>query len=400
MNWLKTIVEQHAEYESPIMFWWWSAITAISAVVKDNVWINRGGLFDLYPNIYTILYADSGLKKGPPISMAKQLVKEVGNTKIISGRSSIQGILSHLARSESKPGGMIEKKSAGFICASELSSSLVRDEAALDILTDLYDRIYHGGGYDSILKQESFTLVDPTVSLLGGINEAHADALFSSKDIKGGYIGRSFIIHESKRNKRNSLINKPEFIPNYKESAKYLKELSVVRGPFEDLENTPVGELFHNWYNEFIDKIEEQKIKDPTGTLNRFSESVMKVAMLISLADSPNKIISIEHMREAIDKCETLIGNVRKTTMSSGRDAHAQEKALVINELITREAHTISRQQLNKKYYMHASATDWDDIMRQLEIAGSIEIQHSGVNILYIMPDEIVEEWRSHLRGK
>jgi hypothetical protein len=141
MDWLDTILEEHKEYESPTNFWYWSALTAISAVMKDNVWINRGGLFNLYPNIYTILYADSGLKKGPPISMARQLVKMVGNTKIISGRSSVQGIIKELASAETQPGGQINLKAHGFICASELSAALVEDKAALDILTDLYDRI-------------------------------------------------------------------------------------------------------------------------------------------------------------------------------------------------------------------------------------------------------------------
>jgi hypothetical protein len=64
MDWLDTILAEHKEYESPTNFWYWGALTAVSAVMKDSVWIDRGGLFDLYPNIYTIFYADSGLKKG------------------------------------------------------------------------------------------------------------------------------------------------------------------------------------------------------------------------------------------------------------------------------------------------------------------------------------------------
>jgi hypothetical protein len=92
MNWLSQLSEQHQELESPKSFWYWSAIAALSAVVKDQVWLDRQ-IFKTYPNIYVMLHADSGLKKGPPISMAKQLVSPVKNTRIISGRSSIQGIL-------------------------------------------------------------------------------------------------------------------------------------------------------------------------------------------------------------------------------------------------------------------------------------------------------------------
>ena len=76
MTWLEKLLSQHSELESPMNFWLWGGLAAISAVVKDNVWMDRQ-IYNLYPNIYVMYHAESGLKKGPPISMAKQLVKAV-----------------------------------------------------------------------------------------------------------------------------------------------------------------------------------------------------------------------------------------------------------------------------------------------------------------------------------
>src|SRR5215203_6897148 len=154
-NWLTELVNQHKELESPESFWRWSAIAAISAVVKDQVWLDRQ-IFNLYPNIYVMLHADSGLKKGPPVSMARQLVKAVNNTRIIAGRSSIQGILKDLGTGYTMPDGKIMMKAVAFICSSELSSSIVGDPVATKILTDLYDRQYNVGEWRSLLKMESF----------------------------------------------------------------------------------------------------------------------------------------------------------------------------------------------------------------------------------------------------
>jgi hypothetical protein len=95
MNWIDQIVHQHEEFESPLSFWRWAAIAAISATVKDSIWLDRG-IYKLYPNIFVMFHAESGLKKGPPVSMASRLVSTVNNTRIISGRSSIQGILKEL----------------------------------------------------------------------------------------------------------------------------------------------------------------------------------------------------------------------------------------------------------------------------------------------------------------
>src|SRR5688572_17591509 len=111
MSWIDEVLKSHEEVETPQSFYFWSGLCAISAVLKDNVFINRGGAYILYPNIYVILHADSGLKKGPAINLAKDLVKRTGNTKLVSGRSSIQGILKKLGTGQSQPGGKVEQKS-------------------------------------------------------------------------------------------------------------------------------------------------------------------------------------------------------------------------------------------------------------------------------------------------
>lgn len=399
MSWLLELVEQHKELESPTSFWWWSAITAVSAVVKDNVWITRQ-IFNQYPNIYVMLYADSGLKKGPPINMAKKLVRMVNNTRIISGRSSIQGIMKEMGTAYTAPGGIVFSKATAFICSSELSASIVEDKAALDILTDLYDRSYNEDEYRSLLKMEQFSLKDATITLLGGINEAHAEALFVKKDLQGGYFARTFIIHESKRANINSLVYDLTNPPNYVASGNYLKELAKLKGPFLPLSQCAAGKLYNDWYMDFINNIETQKIKDPTGTLNRFGDSVIKVAMLISLATKPELVIEEAAMIEAINKCEQLIGNARKATMGSGRSQWTQQKALVIEELITRDNHMISRVQLNRKYWMHAQSTEWDEIIVSLEAAGIVTIETAGNQVIYKMPETQVIEWKKHLSGK
>src|SRR6266852_3118151 len=96
MNWLDLLLAQHAELEAPLSFYYWAGIATISAVVKDNVWLDRGKLYNLYPNVFIMLHAKSGLKKGPPVALARRLVEKVNNTRVISGRSSIQGILADL----------------------------------------------------------------------------------------------------------------------------------------------------------------------------------------------------------------------------------------------------------------------------------------------------------------
>lgn len=403
-TWLDNIVSLHAEYEAPLSFWRWSALAAISAVVKDNVWINRGGLFNQYPNIYVLLYADSGLKKGAPIFMAKQMVKHVNNTKLISGRSSIQGILKILGTAETRPGGQVMNNAACFICASELSSSLVRDEAALTILTDLYDRSWNPGSYDSNLKMEQFTLKNPIPVILGGINEAHASALFEHKDLHGGFLGRTFIIHESKRNRPNSLIldeDVEQNVRDYKEESELLLEISKLRGPFKPLtKRDEAGDYFNTWYLDFIKDLEEKEIKDSTGSMNRLSESVIKVAMLLSLARHQRLEIDMFSLHQAIGLCEQLIGNIRQVTKHEGDATFIKQKTTIMSHLMNREGNAISRTMLNKNFWKEANSQDWDLIMQSLRDGGFIEIEISGKETIYKMPGDVAERLREHFKGK
>lgn len=401
MSWLDDIVISHSELESPASFWKWSALAAISAVVKDNIWLPKPPvgvpLYKLYPNIYVMLHADSGLKKGPPVNMAKRLVKKVNNTTIISGRSSIQGILKEMGTGESAPGGQIKRKSTVFICSSELSSSIVDDKAAMDILTDLFDRHYNEGNWRSLLKMESFSLTDATVTMLTATNEAHSSEFFLRKDVQGGYFARTFIIHETETKITNSLMFELKNPPNDDQSAEYLKQLSTLKGPFQmDLETR---KYFDDWYIE-LRKI-SREFTDTTGTLNRFDDSVLKVAMLISLGRAPELIIHRSAIEEAIEECHKLMGNVRQVTFTQKEQSnYAQHQSMILKELFTRENHMISRQQLVKKFGAYALVNEWDEVMGSLEVSGAIKIENQGNVVVYRMDEKTVKELRNHFTGK
>lgn len=396
-NWIDEVLSQHKELESPTTFWYWSGLCAISAVLRDNVWLDQQ-LYKVYPNIYVMLHARSGLKKGPPVSMAKQIVKLVNNTNIINGRSSIQGIMKKLGTAYTLPGGIVVNKAVAFICSSELSASLVEDKAALSILTDLYDRIYHEE-YESLLKGETFKLKEPTITMLTATNAAHSDEFFGKQDIQGGYFARTFIIYADIENTINSLVTPLVNPPNYPELAKYIKELAKLKGQFVNLYKTPAGDYYHTWYNEFARL--RRDIEDNTGTLNRFGDSVLKVAMLLSLAREPKLEIGLEAMQEAVIQCEKLIGHTRKVTMGkSGKSNYANQKVMILEKLLTREPHMITRAQLMMDMHYHLNANELDEIMRTFDESGVIKLESRGNTIIYSMPESQVAKLQEWLKGR
>lgn len=412
MSFISDLMKSTEELEPPRNFWLWAGLTSISAVVMDNVWLPRGGdYYNTYPNIYVMFHADSGLKKGPPVALAKQLVQRVNCTRVITGRSSIQGILKDLGTAFTSPGGFVNAKSTAFICSSELSSSIVDDKSASDILTDLYDRNWNDGPWKSLLKMETFELKNPTVTMLTATNEAHNNEFFGQKDIMGGFFARTFIINETEDNGINSLIYPLNNPINKDKMVEYLKLLTKLRGPFCPLGSivlgertpSPAGRYYDEWYIDFKRTIKEQKVKDDTGTINRFGDAVLKVAMLISLSKDPERLeITLDSMMEAVARCETLIGNIRKVTHGQkGKSQYTQQKTMVIHELLKRNNHTITRQQLLQKYWMHFDTTTFDEIIYpSLNTAGIVNMENNGGVILYTMPEEQVKELSKFFEGK
>jgi hypothetical protein len=411
MDFIRELMDSTIELESPRSFFYWAGLAAVSAVVMDNVWLSRGeqegstsNFYNLYPNIYVMLHADSAMKKGPPVNLAKELVKKATNglPKIISGRSSIQGMLKLLGTAQSLPGGKILNKSAGFIASSEFTSSIVEDRAAMTILTDLYDRNWNDGEWKSLLKMEEFSLKDPILTLLAAINEAHFDDFIGTKDVQGGFIGRMFVIAESQTSTLNPLINKLKRVPDRGKLIEHLHSLTTLKGPFKSLAGTAQGQYYHDWYMDFYNNIREQKVKDETGTLGRFGDSVLKIAMCLSLSRSTDKEIDMTTMVEAIAVSEKLIANVRKTTLGKkGKATNLYLKTLIMQELLTREPHIITRENLMKKCFMHYSNVDeFNEAMSSFMEVGMIIIENKGATTLYIMPDKQVELLNAHLAGK
>ena len=380
------------ESESPRSFWYWAALTAISAVVKRNVWIPRPGLtFNTYPNIFVFLVADSGLRKGAPIAAAKDLVSAVNNTRVISGRSSVQGIITALGTAYTLPDGRVIDKAYGFISASEFSSSIVRDPDALTILTDLYDSCFHPKWSDT-LRGGKVELIEPSITLLAGINPPHFEDYISPTSISGGFIGRVFLVFEDKKSRSNPAVRKLNGVPNWNHDTlvESLKKISEVKGEMQWSEDAL--KTYEDWYAEFDAHREKSRVKDKTGSINRVGENVLKIAIIFSLARSPDLELTTDDIDQAIRVCTSTLSSVNKATVSQGKSQFAPQTKLVITELISAKEHTLSRSKMLRDNYGAIDAIDLDRVVDSLIQARAIKQEKNGSEIYYKLTDVAIKQ--------
>ena len=396
MGWLDDVLLQTKEYESPQQFFKWAALSALSAVAKDKVWIERAGAMPVYLNIYVLLFARSGLRKGEPINLAKRLVKRVGRTRVISGRSSVEAIIESLKEvqtTEDKKN--IITDSCGFITASEFSSSIVHSEFALNILTDLYDRKYNDGDFDiRLIRTGKQTLKNPTITMLGGINEAHFESFLADKDITGGFLGRTFIIHGENKNRINSLMFEMEQKIDDEKLSEHLRLINNLKGPL--IINDAGKKTYDYWYNEFY-KLNNE---DRTGTHERVGDSALKIAGLLSLADGITMEVTKDNIIQGIEAAEGLTAAVRHATYTiKEEESESTIKKKILKMLVKKEDHKITRDKLLRELHGVVNAEDLTKMLDTLEQAKLIKTYIYGETCIYEMEKEIVAKLKTAIGG-
>lgn len=364
------IVTSTRNMESPERYYWWSAIAAISAVVKKQVFLSRGGAYNLYPNIYVALISKhSGLRKGHPISLASQLINGTKTTRVIEGRSSIQAVISEFSKQITLETGKVINDAQGIMISGEFDTMLLKDPDALTVLTALYNTHEHNGNWKNVLKGSGTeSLKNPCISMLVASNETLFYDFVKQKDVEGGFLARTFIIHEAKRRGINDLIDKDENIIDSKCFIEELKAISQIQGEFRW--TNEAKELYRPWYKELA----ESDIYDKTGSIHRLGDSVLKVAMLINLSGKRNLMIEPDDLELAITKCQESLSGVKKITHSAGIGEKSDYIKVVINCLIEAKNCTMSRPDLLKKIYPDVDAEMLDHVILTLDEMEAIKV--------------------------
>lgn len=391
-DWLESILDDTSHIESPKSFVYWAALCAVSAVINNKVFIDKDGAYNLYPNLYVLTIAASGLRKGWPVALSKRFVSKVNCTRVISGRSSVQAIVKDLSQAKPMPGGKLIKDAIGYINSGEFSTSLVKDPDALTLLTDLHDGQYNPEWTNNLKGSGKEELKNVCVTLLGAMNQTHFNDMIGVKEISGGFIGRCIVVLEEKRRVKNALIRKTGRKIDYDYYTDYLKKASALEGEFV-LEEKAM-KYFEDWYEAF----EPELIEDRTGTANRLNDTILKVAMCLGVARRCDLVIPIEIMKEAIDVTLENSSGIQRILVSGGANGtsgataeYAVKLKLFLADLIRAPGYVVERQKTLQKHYGEIDKWDLDRLVEHLIESGGIIVFKEGNNTMYRLTEKAIE---------
>ena len=333
MSFMKELMAQTEDAETPRTWIRWSALMSLSAVSSFNVYLDKY-YYKISLNVYALLIGKSGLGKALPIHITKQLVESVDNTRVISGRNSIEAVILELSRTRSRENKPMITDSRGCLISGEFSNFIISNPQALTIITEWYDTHFQGEWNNTLKSTGVEKLKGLNITLFGACSPPHFRDFVSARDIEGGFIGRRMLIYAEKRYKINALVDKPDINLDLSKLTDYMKEVSKVKGEFKWSEDGK--RTYKDWYTSFRQREEQTSYNgDRTGSDQRIQDHVCKVAMLLSLADNTELLLREKHINEAITICTQFVVDAKKANLSSGgKSVMAEQTGIVLSFLI------------------------------------------------------------------
>lgn len=386
MDFLDGYIDFTQYFESPTSFWKWSSFATVAAILRDRIYKQEKDT-RVHANIYVLLLADSAVqRKDRPVDMCEKLVRAVKNTKVISGRSSIQAILDELAIGETDPKtGKLSAGGQAILIAPELSAGIVQDPQSVDILTDIYKS---RDEYSSRLRGTGkFKIKNLCLSLMSASNRDMIIGLYDNRAMGGGLLGRTMLVTPNEFRPGNSLWKMDHTLTTFDWLVDRLREIAQLEG--ECIWTETARQEYDTWYIPF--RASYEKKSDGSGIAGRIHASIIKLSMILGAARSLDIEISKCHVEEAIDECTALIPNYQQLIMSTGKSTLSETHAIVINEIMSSKEGYVTRKQVLQKHLFSFDAEMLEKSLDTLQQAGMVSITPMNGDIGYKLTEKAIE---------
>jgi len=408
-SWLEELTDAYSDSSIPPQFVYWAGIAAISAVVKDQVCLDRF-FYKVFLNEYILFVAESGSMKSAAVDIAASLAAEVNNNRILNGRFTLEHIIDDLSQAHTFEDGRPPLTTAsGFWPASELTSCLV-DSASLTTMRALYDTnnnqkvpwVY------GTRKQGKVRLNKPCITLLGATTPKDFNDFFKEIDLEGGFIARTVLVMETQLGKRNPLLEPPENMVSIPKLARHLKDISQLKGEFQWTEEGK--DVFRAWHADFNPRAYE----DPTGTVNRIEDHILKLAMIHALSREARLRLDGPDISKAIELIlgqpapESAEENISSSTLrNSARmstNIHSTPvgkiNIRVIETLMKEPDLTATKRKVLARNKGHFDIYELDRALETLNQAGAVEMFRKDKEFCIKLTERFLDHYQDFEKSK
>lgn len=387
-NWLNAYMEYTKESESPDSYHLWVGLWCLSSVIRRNVYKDQG-LYVLFPNLFvTLVGPPARTAKSTAINFGTTLLRQVSGVKFGPNAGSKEQIIRAMAEAK------LNNVCAMSIASSEFSS-LIDTSGILMIqfLTDIFDGNYIGNeGWKYETKhQGKDNLVNPVLNLLVGTTPSYLAESMPDNVVGHGYTSRTIFIHEELE-RLIAPIPPALDSPLARGLVEDLRHIGVVRGMFDwggDL--VPYTGTDPRWVNttvpnglEAYDSFYRGLYKNPpedhriAGYHWRKKIHVLKVAMLLSLAEDDSLLITKRDVDAAAQLLDNIEPNMARAFSAVGKYEHAADVER-IGEMIQRQGKAgMNLEEVYQKNYWAGNTDEVGKMIGMLSRMGTIKVENKG----------------------
>lgn len=372
-NWIRAYLEFTAESESPESYHLWAGISAIASAVRRNVWLDQG-LYVLFPNLFiAFIGPPARTAKSTALYLQKGIINTIPGIKMGPAACSREELIRTMAESK------FDNQCALTIHSSELSD-LIDTSGILMIqfLTTIYDGNYvDAGGWNYNTKhQGKDKIVNPFLNLIFGTTPSYFADSMPENIIGHGFTSRTIIVFEEKERHRNS---RPR--ANNDILAQALKQdlahISRIRGEFhwggevigqdkDGKDITTAMQTYDTYYDNLFNTVPlDHRLE---GFHWRKKTHVLKVAMLLSLAERDDLTITSQDINAAVQFLHDLEPAMARAFSAVGRNEFASIIERIGSQV--RLAGEISMEDIYGRHYSAGSAYELDNVIQTLEKMG------------------------------
>ena len=345
----------------------WSALSVLASCVSRKVWIDMG-YFRYYPQLYIVLLGTPGTKKSTAKDIARDMVREIGNVPFSGECQSKENLVKQLSENErsfvydvSKPPYIYTPLN---IFVNELSQFIGIDPIKM---VDFLVAVWNQNWYDMRTQKHGVQLITgPFLNLLVCTTPSWVTTYLKSDVITGGFSRRAIFVFEWEETKRIAIpYISPEMQAARERCIARGKQLCEVYGEFSWAPDALA--FYKHWY-------ETRTIsKDPNVAYfdqTKF-ELVMKVAILLSLADNDSLVMTIDPLKAAMALLDKVFEKLPQVFSGIGRNELAGI-ASQLESMVRRNGAPMLQKTVVRELYANAQTNEIYQIIAHLIDVGRL----------------------------
>jgi hypothetical protein len=367
-NWLQSYAEYTKESESPDSFHLWIALSVLASAVRRNLWINQG-IYFLYPNQFVILVGPPGrVAKSTAIRMGRHLLQSLDNIHFGPDSVTREELIRLLA-------GTYDKKQSAMVIHSTELSSLIEPSGIkmVQFLTDIYDCDWNPKGWSHGTKHSgSSNIMQPVINLLAGTTPSWIAEGLPADATQHGFTSRTVFVYEDAPRFLNPRPKEPD--PELTAKLKMdLAGIALLEGEFKFSQKGQ--ERYDLYYAELEDTIPADFRLESFHWRKR--AHVLKLAMLVSIAESDDLIIDDFHIEVAIDLLKQVEKNMPKVFSAVGKYEHASDLERILGQIRKRSEAGLDLSEILTNNYFAGKPEDLMNILRTLVLMKKVRVEGS-----------------------